>query len=211
MWTQYELGESCLVWSLGQGLERAFVERVLHVYTTLKNTPAFLDMGVCDIVPTYTDIALYLTDAADTDTIITSMNAFLHSLPEKPSLTAGTLHRLNVCYDGIDLASVAQICGIDQHTLIALHTAPEYMVAMVGFRPHFPYLLGLDERLSVPRRESPRLRVPAGAVAIGGAQTGIYPCESPGGWHIIASAHVSDLATLQPGDRVQFIQTEQSS
>jgi len=96
--------------------------------------------------------------------------------------------------------------------VIARHAAAEYRVAFIGFLPGFPYLMGLDPALHVPRRATPRTRVPAGSVAIGGAQTGIYPVASPGGWHVIGRTAIRlfDPAAAQPsllraGDRVRFV------
>jgi KipI family sensor histidine kinase inhibitor len=119
-----------------------------------------------------------------------------------------------VCYGGEfgpDLAAVAAHARLDESTVIAAHAAGDYRVAMLGFAPGFPYLLGLDPRLHAPRRAQPRTRVPAGSVAIGGAQTGIYPRELPGGWQIIGrtplalfDAASSAPALLAPGQRVRF-------
>jgi KipI family sensor histidine kinase inhibitor len=119
-----------------------------------------------------------------------------------------------VCYGGEygpDLDDVVACSGLDADTVIARHTAGEYRVAMLGFAPGFPYLLGLDPRLAVPRRTDPRQRVPAGSVAIGGGQTGIYPEVLPGGWHLIGrtplrlfNVTASDPSLLAAGDRVRF-------
>ncbi len=118
-----------------------------------------------------------------------------------------------VCYGGgfgPDLNEAARHAQLDAHEFVARHTAAEYKVAMLGFAPGFPYLLGLDASLHVPRRASPRTRVPAGSVAIGGAQTGIYPRELPGGWQIIGrtpwvlfDAGREPPCLLAPGDRVR--------
>ncbi|OOG45990.1 5-oxoprolinase subunit PxpB [Rhodanobacter sp. C01] len=119
-----------------------------------------------------------------------------------------------VCYGseyGPDLAGVAALCRLDTDTVIARHTAADYRVAMLGFAPGFPYLLGLDPQLAVPRRTDPRLRVPAGSVAIGGSQTGIYPEVLPGGWQLIGRTplRLFDITAntpslFSPGDRVRF-------
>ena len=119
-----------------------------------------------------------------------------------------------VCYGreyGLDLDAVAEHAGLSRDEVIARHVAAEYTVAMLGFAPGFPYLLGLDASLHVPRRANPRTRVPAGSVAIGGAQTGIYPRELPGGWHLIGRTPLTlfDPAReppclLAPGDHVRF-------
>jgi KipI family sensor histidine kinase inhibitor len=119
-----------------------------------------------------------------------------------------------VCYGdayGPDLDAVAAHAGLDARDVIARHVQADYRVAMLGFMPGFPYLLGLDATLHAPRRASPRTRVPAGSVAIGGAQTGIYPRELPGGWQLIGRTPLTlfdplreQPALLRPGQRVRF-------
>ncbi len=125
---------------------------------------------------------------------------------------AGTTHEIPVTYDGPDLEEVCSVHRIDRRQLIALHTEPEYVVEAIGFLPGFGYLAGLPESLATPRRATPLARVPAGAVGIGGRQTGVYPCASPGGWNLIGRSPVSlfDAARSQPsllavGDRVRFM------
>jgi KipI family sensor histidine kinase inhibitor len=112
---------------------------------------------------------------------------------------------------GFDLVDVAARTGLSPEEVISRHCAPTYRVAFIGFLPGFPYLMGLDPVLHLPRRATPRTRVPAGSVAIGGAQTGIYPVASPGGWHVLGRTAVGlfDPAATSPsllcaGDRVQF-------
>ncbi len=125
--------------------------------------------------------------------------------------TASALIEIPVLYDGPDLTDVAALTGFSIGDVIARHGAVEYRVAMLGFAPGFPYLLGLDPALAVPRRTDPRQRVPAGSVAIGGRQTGIYPTELPGGWQLIGRTPLQlfDVAAdvpsrLAAGDRVRF-------
>lgn len=113
---------------------------------------------------------------------------------------------------GEDLDAAAAELGIAADTVIARHGAALYTVAMIGFAPGFPYLSGLDPSLALPRLATPRTRVPAGSVAIGGAQTGIYPRESPGGWRLLGRTPLrlfdpqrASPSLLAPGDRVRFI------
>ncbi|MGZ3726376.1 MAG: 5-oxoprolinase subunit PxpB [Pseudobdellovibrio sp.] len=122
-----------------------------------------------------------------------------------------------VNYDGEDLPEVSQITGISRQEVIQRHSEAEYRVAFLGFAPGFPYLLGLPKSLACPRKKNPRLKVPAGSVAIAGEQTGIYPTDSPGGWQLIGRTCVSlfDLkksspSLLQPGDRVRFTVSSKS-
>lgn len=119
-----------------------------------------------------------------------------------------------VCYDGTfgpDIAEVARHCGMTTGEVVSRHAAARYRVAMIGFAPGFPYLLGLDPALAMPRRHDPRQRVPPGSVAIGGKQTGIYPGELPGGWQLIGrtprrlfDVGADQPSLLMPGDRVRF-------
>ena len=94
---------------------------------------------------------------------------------------------------------------------VSLHSGAEYLVHAIGFTPGFPYLGGLPERLRTPRRDTPRAHVPAGSVAIGGSQTGVYPVGSPGGWQIVGRTPIAlfrplerPASLLRPGDRVRF-------
>jgi KipI family sensor histidine kinase inhibitor len=121
------------------------------------------------------------------------------------------LRRIPVRYDGEDLAEVAELLGVAADEVVRRHTASEYTVAFVGFAPGFAYLTGSDPFLDVPRRSSPRTRIPAGSVALAGTYSGVYPRESPGGWQLIGTTDVPmwDLsrerpAFLEPGDRVRF-------
>ncbi|WP_326567022.1 5-oxoprolinase subunit PxpB [Amycolatopsis rhabdoformis] len=118
---------------------------------------------------------------------------------------------LDVSYDGEDLQLVARDAGISVAEVITLHTEAEYTVAFTGFAPGFGYLTGLPEALQQPRLESPRTKVPAGSVGIGGEFTGVYPRESPGGWRLLGHTDETlfDPAAERPvlfvpGDRVRF-------
>lgn len=122
-------------------------------------------------------------------------------------------HVVRVVYDGIDLEELATATGLSKDAVIDAHVGRELVVAMCGFMPGFAYLRGMDPRLFVPRRQSPRTKVPAGGVAIAAGYTGIYPFSSPGGWHLVGRA--SGFAPLGPqgavlelGDRVVFERTE---
>jgi len=117
-----------------------------------------------------------------------------------------------VRYNGPDLPEVAERLQLTENEVIRLHTETTYTVFMIGFLPGFPYLGPLPKSLELPRRDTPRLRVPAGSVAIAGQQTGIYPQASPGGWHLIGHTDFplfnpaqNPPAFLQPGMRVQFV------
>ncbi len=129
-----------------------------------------------------------------------------------PIERAHTLIEIPVDYRGEDLDEVAQRLGMPRDEVIRRHTGSEYTVAFTGFAPGFAYLSGGDARLDVPRRSVPRTRIPAGAVALAGPFSGVYPQASPGGWQIIGVTEppMWDLgreppALLQPGFRVRFV------
>jgi KipI family sensor histidine kinase inhibitor len=124
----------------------------------------------------------------------------------------GALHEIRVAYDGLDLDEVAAFAGIGADEVVARHCAPIYTVAFLGFVPGFPYLVGGDPALQVPRRSDPRVSVPAGSVAIAGPYSGIYPRESPGGWRLLGRTEVKPFdvdrrppALLAAGERVRFV------
>lgn len=98
-----------------------------------------------------------------------------------------------VCYEGEfapDMDDVCTATGLSREEVIEIHTSADYLIYMLGFLPGFPYLGGMDKRIEVPRLDSPRTAIPAGAVGIGGKQTGIYPLASPGGWRLIGRTPV---------------------
>ncbi|MER5755792.1 allophanate hydrolase subunit 1 [Streptomyces sp. NPDC002088] len=117
-----------------------------------------------------------------------------------------------VCYDGPDLADVASHWGVRAPEVARIHAATEFRVAFCGFAPGFGYLTGLPPRYDVPRRATPRTAVPAGAVALAGPYTGVYPRSSPGGWQLIGRTDTVlwdharvPAALLSPGTRVRFV------
>jgi|TARA_B110000914_G_scaffold73621_1_gene64590 inhibitor of KinA len=120
-----------------------------------------------------------------------------------------------VCYDlsfGSDLGYLEKSLSIDKKEIISLHSKKEYRVYNIGFLPGFLYLGGLDKKIHHPRKKNPKFNIPKGSVGIGGSQTGIYPNESPGGWHIIGNSPInlfdseqSPPCFIKPGDKVSFI------
>ena len=125
---------------------------------------------------------------------------------------AGEEIEIRVTYDGPDLADIASHTGISEEEIVAAHTGTSWTVAFGGFAPGFAYLVGGDERLVVPRRETPRTSVPAGSVGLAGEFSGVYPRSSPGGWQLIGhtDAVMFDVdrdppALLAPGAHVRFV------
>lgn len=213
------LGECALLLGFGDTMDNAVNDRVHAAAHALR--AAHLP-GVRDIAPAYATLALYYdpgTWQGDTDGFSPWQRLADAALQIASGAGRDTSERAGVVdipvhYGGVqgpDLSAVAKHAGLDAAEVVARHLAGEYRVAMIGFAPGFAYLSGLDPALACPRRETPRVRVPAGSVAIGGLQTGIYPSELPGGWQIIGCTSIAlfDAAREPPslltaGDRVRF-------
>ncbi|MBA3524441.1 MAG: 5-oxoprolinase subunit PxpB [Geodermatophilaceae bacterium] len=167
--------------------------------------------GVEEIVPADTSLLLWLTPGADAAAVTASVRRRRVDPADRPP---GELVEIPVVYDGPDLDEVAALTGLSVAEVVARHTGTELIVAFCGFTPGFAYLSGLSEQLRVPRRDSPRTRVPAGAVGLAHDRTGVYPRDSPGGWQLIGRTDVVlwDLdrdppALLRPGLRVRFTES----
>ena len=209
--TVHPLAESGLLIELGETIDLALVGRVAALTAAIDaaNLP-----GVLDVVPSYATILLAIDPTvAESDSLVAALNRLA---TEASNLKPPTPRRVTipVAYGGEcgpDLVAVANHARLSPEEVIARHAGADYLVACMGFAPGFGYLVGLPPELATPRRANPRTRVPAGSVGIGGAQTGIYPLETPGGWHLIGRTplRLFDLARddpfrLHPGDRVLF-------
>jgi KipI family sensor histidine kinase inhibitor len=168
---------------------------------------------VLEVVPGMNNLTLVFDPlAADRDALAEQLRAAWDAAGAAPSPDREI--EIPVRYGGTfgpDLDVVAAHARLSAQEVVARHTQAEYVVFFLGFQPGFAYLGGLDPALHTPRRAEPRVEVPAGSVAIGGAQTGIYPATSPGGWQLIGRTAVplfdparTPPTLLQPGDRVRF-------
>ena len=170
-----------------------------------------------DVVPAFASLGVFFDAGEDPARVHAQLLALVEdgSASSLPAHAREGVVDIPVLYGGEhgpDLESSAVQLGLTPSELIQRHTTGEYTVAMIGFAPGFPYLSGLDPALALPRLATPRARVDAGSVAIGGAQTGIYPRESPGGWRLLGRTpwvlfdpRREPPARLQPGDRVRFV------
>lgn len=170
--------------------------------------------GVRDVVPTYRSVAIYYDPLrTDTDALIERITHEAESAGPG-AIVAGDPVRIPVCYGGDlgpDLPQVAAFAKLSTEEVVQRHAAATYRVFMLGFVPGFAYLGMVDPRIAMPRRATPRVRVPAGSVGIAGVQTGIYPAETPGGWQLIGrtplkpfDAARADPFLMKAGDAVQF-------
>jgi len=165
--------------------------------------------GVTDLVPAASTVLVRFDPAAAGAADLARQLARVRPAPVAAS--DGEQVTVPVHYDGADLAEVGRLTGLGADGVVEAHTAARYVVAFSGFAPGFGYLTGLDPRLRLPRRGTPRVRVPAGAVGVAGEFTGVYPRSSPGGWHLLGRTSVplwdpvrTPPALLRPGTRVRF-------
>lgn len=169
--------------------------------------------GVEDVVPAARTVLVRFDDPSAADRARERLAALR---PDPDVVDRGDeLVTIPVRYDGADLAEVADACDATPEEVVAWHTGRDLVVAFCGFAPGFAYLRGLEPRLQLPRRPTPRTRVPAGAVAIAADMSAVYPTSSPGGWHLIGSTDtvVWDVARrppalLRPGVRVRFVEAD---
>lgn len=173
--------------------------------------------GVCDILPAARTVLITLQPRADAATVEKRLRAICEASfeagPESAEVAAAV--EIPVRYDGEDLAETAALLGIHEAEVIARHTGAVWRCAFIGFAPGFGYLEAPDAGLAVPRRDHSRAMVPAGAVALAGGYSAVYPRNSPGGWRIIGTTRTRlwDLdrpepALLRPGTRVRFVAVE---
>lgn len=208
---KYFMGESAICWSLGDAISSAGSARVLRVHRALKKLQREAKLDVLDVVPSYNSVAVYFNPiSVDIQQIQDHVQAVIDDDDRTAAAKGSTPEILGkrtvlpVQYDGEDIERVAAHTGLSWKDVISLHVNATYSVAMIGFLPHFPYLIGLNQKLITPRLDKPRTHVPAGSVAIGGNQTGVYPCASPGGWNILGTTDPALLVHIEPGDYIVF-------
>ncbi len=205
------LGDSSVVLQYDAGIDPLVNARCVAVARAVELLKI---AGVRDVVPTYNAVTIHFDPRiADRQSLSDQLGGLAASV--SPSEENTRLVEVPVRYggaEGPDLAAVAAFAGCSEAEVVTLHTGRPYRVYMLGFLPGYAYMGSVDPRIAMPRLDTPRLRVPAGSVGIAGAQTGIYPCDSPGGWRLIGR---TDLALFDPsrpspflfqaGDRVKFV------
>lgn len=206
------LGDSAVTIVLGDGISRGLSRRVLTVAAALSS--ATID-GVVEVVPAYASLAVFYDPRrVNYSGLVARLNVVVEracsQATELPPDRPRTI-RIPVRYDGEDLHEVAEKTGHTPEEVVALHSARDYHVYVIGFVPGFAYLGELDPRLVLPRRSTPRKRVPPGSVAIAEAQTAVYPFSTPGGWQLIGTTDVrmfdsraNEPSLLRVGDTVRF-------
>ena len=220
------LGDSALVVRMRERFDDApeqTLDVVLRAFQRLQNAAI---PGVIELAPAYTGVAVFFdpipaAKGAETsdkvfDWLATRIRAAVSGIvdPGRIARSRSQTVEIPVCYDpefALDIDDVARRAAISPSEVIRLHSAGEYRVACIGFVPGFPFLAGLPKQLATPRRDVPRKQIPPGSVGIGGAQTGIYPLRSPGGWNLIGRTPLrlfdprkNPPALLRAGERVRF-------
>jgi antagonist of KipI len=208
------VGDAALSVELGDGVDLATSARVRALDASLARDPL---PGVLETVPTYRALLVVFDPrTVSAAAVVDAARARLHApaSAEAPPRR----HEIAVRYgaeDGPDLEDVARRSGLDPRRVVELHTGADYTAFMLGFLPGFAYLGPVAPELALPRRATPRPRVPAGSVAVAAGQTAIYPAATPGGWHLLGRAAVrlfdpraDPPARIRPGDRVRFFAVE---
>lgn len=210
-----DAGDAALTIEFGDTIDPALLARVHALDAAVARLHADGALpGLIEAVPTFRSLTLLFDPLVTGRAALADALAPLLDAPAPPAPAAVRHWRLPACYDGDagpDLDATARAAGLAVDALIALHSGTEYVVYMLGFLPGFPFMGDLPEALRLPRRREPRLRVPAGSVAIATGLTAIYPCESPGGWHLLGRCPVPLFDAARPapallaaGDRVRF-------
>jgi inhibitor of KinA len=217
-----EAGDTALTIEFGERIDRRLLAAVAAADDALTRARVSGELaGIVETVPTFRSLSVIydplLTSRAEIEPAI---RAAIGS-PATRRPPGGRRWQLPVCYGdqisacGPDLERLAEACGLSPAEVIGLHSSATQEVYMLGFLPGFAFMGDLPEVLAQPRRNEPRLRVPAGSVATAGRLTAIYPCESPGGWHLIGACPLPlfspvwpQAPLLLPGDRVSWRQID---
>ncbi len=204
-----DAGAEAFVVEFGNGISTGLSARATALAALLEREP--FD-GFREAVPTFRSVLVLHDPEADPEASRRHAGSLARRAGQEPGVP-GRRIELPCVYDGEDLASVAAAVGVSAAELVRMHAERDYRVFLIGFTPGFPYLGMADPRLDLPRRATPRVRVPAGSVAVARAQTGVYPWVSPGGWHLIGRTDPALLfdpgrtppSACLPGDRVRFV------
>tara|TARA_B110000438_G_scaffold277196_1_gene299612 strand:+ start:10472 stop:11137 length:666 start_codon:yes stop_codon:yes gene_type:complete len=188
-------GDSTLAINFGRGIDEN-INNIVHFYMNILEKNILSKQYILDIYPTYNSVVIdydfnlieilklknKIKKIISENKIESIKNNDLNKVIEIPVNYGGEF--------GPDLLQISNSTGLSEKEIISIHSSKNYRVHMLGFMPGFPYLGGLDKRISFPRLTEPRTSIPAGSVGIAGNQTGIYPFSSPGGWNIIGKTNI---------------------
>ncbi|WP_299093008.1 5-oxoprolinase subunit PxpB [uncultured Metabacillus sp.] len=218
-YTIYPQGDKAVTVNFGDYIHIDIHRKVISFTKYIESHPF---SGLLEVIPSFTSVTItyepIMIEASATnnspfDIVSNILKSMLSELPETIDHPAKTV-TIPVCYGGDygpDLQEVADYHQVTQQEIISIHSSQVYLVYMIGFAPGFPYLGGMSKEIATPRKATPRLKIPAGSVGIGGEQTGVYPIESPGGWQIIGRTPLQlfqqdakQPSLLQAGDLVRI-------
>lgn len=205
-----QFGENTILVTWPEAISKEILEDILWYKVSIQS---HYGTGV-DCWHAYHSLAIQFRETVQNIDFVMKSLKGIYNLSASTRLLKNNIWKIPVCYESMmapDSKFICDIHGITKEELVKIHAKATYKVYFNGFLPGFPYLGGLDERLFTPRKESPSLKVPKGSVAIGGMQTGIYPQESPGGWHVIGQTPIEIFnpqqnppVLLQSGDSIEF-------
>lgn len=206
------LGDACVSVQLAETIDPIVNARCIALALSIERLAL---RGVRDVVPTYNAVTVHFDPlVADGASIGAAIGGLAGEVDGSPDAESRTI-KIPVTYGGVfgpDLTAVARFADCSEAEVVRLHTQARYRVYMMGFLPGFAYMGSVDPRIAMPRLDTPRPRVAAGSVGIASVQTGIYPCDAPGGWRIIGrtSATLFDATQAEPfllkaGDGVVFV------
>jgi len=205
------MGDKGILIKLEQKISSEISAKIRQFTASLEKCP---NPAILEIIPAYASICIiYDPLIMDYDGVKKLLSDFLESSVSR-GLTNATVFEIPVLYNyetGPDLGFVSEHSGLSVEEVVRVHTSVEYLIYMLGFAPGFPYLGGMDDRISAPRLKVPRKKITPGSVGIAGKQTGMYPIESPGGWQLIGQTPIKlyDPARTPPvyynaGDYIKY-------
>lgn len=210
-------GDSALLIEWPNQIDQSILEDMIALQSRIETE---LNDLIFETINAYNSLTVIFDPEIITSASLTEKIKHIHNSDFHSPIKNKRIWKIPVCYDkefGIDLSEIAAVKNCSEKDIIEQHTKPQYVVYFTGFLPGFLYLGGLPTTLLIPRKSIPRLNVIKGAVAIGGAQTGIYPSASPGGWNIIGNSPLNFFDPLQnppcfakAGDRLKFYQIDKS-
>ena len=189
-------GDSTLVIEFGKDID-VYTNKLVQFVFSKTEKRLYKNLFIKDIYPTYNSLVInYDNLTIDYQALKKKIESLVFEIIVNydKNVSNDKVLEIPVKYGGEfgpDLKIMSKKLNISEESIINIHSSPIYRIYMIGFMPGFPYLGGLDERISFPRLSTPRIKVPAGSVGIAGKQTGIYPFESPGGWNIIGRTELS--------------------
>lgn len=209
------MGDSALLIEWPNQIDESILEDIISIQTRIETELRDL---VLETINAYNSLTILFNPGNVSAASLTEKIEQIYKTKFRPLQKQRSVWKIPVCYDkefGIDLSEIARLKNCSEVDIINQHTKPQYIVYFTGFLPGFLYLGGLPSTLLIPRKAIPRLHIIKGAVAIGGAQTGIYPSASPGGWNIIGNSPLNFFDPLknppcfaQAGDRLKFYQID---